>query len=97
MEEAAARDVGGGGDVIERGRLEAVLEEQRHCRPGQPFARLLPLALPQPGRGRFAFDSRDLVCLRAFTATSDFTSCKFALSAQLERAAAIRNKSSPEI
>src|SRR3984957_6853529 len=44
----------------------------------------------------FALDNRDLTCLRAITnLPSIFTSCKFALSAQLERAAAIRNESSP--
>ncbi len=49
VEEAAARNVGGGRDVVERGRFKPAFEEQRHRRPGQPLARLLPLAFPQAG------------------------------------------------
>jgi hypothetical protein len=51
MKEAAARNLRGGRDVVERGRLETALQEQRHRRPGQTLTGLLPLALAQAGRG----------------------------------------------
>src|SRR5450631_4520446 len=52
VEEAATRNIRGGRDVVERGRLKAALEEQCHGHPGQPLAGLLPPALPRAGRAR---------------------------------------------
>jgi hypothetical protein len=53
VEDGLLRDVGGAGDVGDRHRVEAVLEEELHRRVGDRRARLALLALAQAlGLGR---------------------------------------------
>ncbi len=88
MEEAAARHVRRGRDVVDGRGLEAALQKQRHRRARQPLAGLLPLALAQARRGRAGFSSGGngvgafAMCSKP---SNSFTSCKVALSAHLDR------------